>query len=128
MLLGSSWAVCANLCCIFDDFLIVSPEELHLTKVDAICTLQPQFEHLDAITDNERTASRVAAAGDHPAPETEARAVSMAVQSTEDESMDMYSVGKQLRAMQEESWQRLEWFDEDVSFQYHIYKGRTKVC
>ena len=39
----------------------------------------------------------------------------MAVKSVdEEEQLDMSEVGKTLRAMQEESWKKLDWMDEDV--------------
>ena len=52
---------------------------------------------------------------ENPGPESEARVVNMAVKSTDSEELDMGHISKQLREIEEESWQRLEWIDEDVS-------------
>ena len=95
-----------------------STDELHLTKVDAICSLQPQFAFLDAMVENERVSSRAAAPAEHV--ESEARAVNLAVKSIDDEDLDMSEVGKTLKAIQEERWQSLEWIDEDVNFSMSI--------
>ena len=81
--------------------------------MDAVCSLRPQFHHLDAITDNEKVSGR-GGGGDHGPQESEARAVNMAVKSTDDEELDMGEVGKTLRTIQEESWQHLDWVDEEV--------------
>jgi hypothetical protein len=72
---------------------------------------------LDAVVDNERNSTRAAGAAE--AGESEARAVNLAVKSVDDEELDMTDVGKTLKAMQEESWQRLDWVDEDVGCTHH---------
>ena len=76
--------------------------------------LQPNFLHLDAVADTEKASSRAQREADNPAPESEARAVNMAAKSTDTEELDMSDIAKELREMQEEPWQRLEWIDEDV--------------
>lgn len=91
------------------------PEGLHLTRVSAFCSLTPQFHHLDAINDNDRASSRTTKDAQNPGPESEARAVNMAVKSTDDEELDMNQISRQLRDIEEEPWQRLEWVDDDVS-------------
>ena len=101
---------------LFQSHILIPLEEaLHLTRVSAFCSLTPQFHHLDAITDNERASSRAQREADNPPPETEARAVNMAVKSTDNEELDMGQVAKELRDIDEEPWQELEWIDEDVS-------------
>ena len=90
-------------------------EALHLTRISAFCSLTPQFHHLDATTDNEKAATRAQRETENPPPESEARVVNMAVKSTENEELDMGQVATELRDIEEEPWQRLEWVDEDVS-------------
>ena len=87
---------------------------LHLTRVSAFCSLSPQFHHLDALNEIERASSRAQREAENPAPESEARAVNMTVKSTDNEELDMGQVAKQLRDIEEEPWQHLEWVDEEV--------------
>ena len=83
--------------------------------MDAFCALQPQLTYLDAMADNERVSRRAAAREAEDAPaESEARAVTMAVKSVDDEEMDMGEIAKKLKEMQDERWVELEWVDEEV--------------
>jgi hypothetical protein len=77
--------------------------------------LQPQYHHLDAISDNEKLSMRAQRDIENPPQESEARTVNMAVKSTEDDDLDMSDIGRTLRLMQEGRWQHLEWIDEEVS-------------
>ena len=89
---------------------------MHLTKVLAIVSLQPNLHHLDASTDNEKAATRAQRDAEDPPKKSEAQAVNMSAKSADDnEEMDKTDFGKKLRAIQEEPWQHLEWVDEDVS-------------
>ena len=88
--------------------------ELHLTRISGMVSLQPIFHHLDALTDNERLSTRVQHDTDDVPQESEARAVNMTVKSTDEEELDMSDIAKELREMQEELWQRLDWIDENV--------------
>ena len=96
------------------------------TKLDAIVQLRPQFSHLDAIAEARGEAKRAQHRSEHPDirdnvdPEPEAKAVNMAVKSTEGGEEDMYggmkATAKLLRDMRDEPWQRLAWIDQDVSY------------
>jgi len=66
------------------------------------------------MSDNEKASNRAMKDAENPAAESEARVVNMAVKSTDTEELDMGQVAKQLREIEEEPWQRLEWIDEDV--------------
>ena len=89
---------------------------MHLTKVLAVVSLQPSLHHLDASIDNEKAIARAQHDAEDPPKKSEAQAVNMTAKSTDDnEEMDRSDIGKKLRAMQDEPWQRLEWVDEDVS-------------
>ena len=90
-------------------------DELHLTRADAFCMLQPRFHHLDAIAENEKANSRMQREAEHGGPEPEARAINMAVKSTGEDELDKSDIAKWLREVQEEKWERLEWIDEGVS-------------
>ena len=93
------------------------------TKIDAMVQLRPQFDHIDALRDREKSNPRA----DHGAEETtadepeerEARAVNMAVKSAENlEELDLYggmsTTNKLLKDIRDEPWQRLQWIDQDV--------------
>ena len=62
--------------------------------------------------------------------EQEARAVNMAVKSTEGSEEDMYggmrATAKLLRDMRDEPWQRLAWVDQDVS-SANIYYAKSSL-
>ena len=96
--------------------------------MDAIVQLRPQFVHLDAINEAKKTAFRTERGPDNRdnvEQEPEARAVNMAVKSTEGSEEDMYggmrATAKLLRDMRDEPWQRLAWVDQDVSYMNNHY-------
>lgn len=97
---------------------------MHLTWVNAICSLSPQYTHLDAATDNEKS-SRIRES-DSGAPETEARAVNVSMRSADTENVSPDHIGQTLRALQEEPWQRMQWMDEEVN-QYVAHRGVTEL-
>lgn len=82
--------------------------------------LRPQFTHLDALGDQEKSTifTRTRGGAGTSAEDTEARAVNMTVKSSEGEEHDMYGdtgeTAKLLKAMREEPWQRLSWVDSEV--------------
>ena len=89
------------------------------TPLDAMVTLRPQFEHLDAIHDQQRIGARFNHADDEK-KESKAEDVNMTVKDTEDdEPVDLYGGMPEtlriLREMADEPWQRLEWIDSEVS-------------
>lgn len=84
--------------------------------------LRPLFTHLDALTDQDKStfANKLRGGTGNPLPETEAKAVNMTAKSTEIDDTDSYGDTSQttkiLRAMREESWQRLSWVDSEVRY------------
>ena len=111
--------------------LMLCVGELYLTRISGMVSLQPIFHHLDALADNEKLSTRAQHDTDDVPQETEARAVNMTVKSTDEEELDMSDIAKELREMQEEPWQYLDWIDEDVrrllSHQQDVANGtRTK--
>lgn len=87
--------------------------------------LRPQFSHLDALREQDKATSRQEQAFEEnvtdKSEEKEAKAVNMAVKSSEndDEDSDLYGrmreTAKLLKEMRDEPWQRLTWVDQDVS-------------
>lgn len=92
---------------------------MHLSRLDHVVQLRPQFPHIDALTDQERSSARVQRENVNPVRHTEARAVQMTVKSADGDDMDVGETTMLLRAAQEEKWQRLRYQDEDVSFFFY---------
>lgn len=91
--------------------------------MDAIVQLRPQHSHIDALNETKKTMFRTERGPDnrdHAEQEPEARAVNMAIKSTEGSEEDMYggmrATAKLLCDMRDEPWQRLAWVDQDVSY------------
>lgn len=107
------------------------------TKMDAIVQLRPQFSHLDSLNEAKKTMFRSERSAAERGPdnrdnveqEPEARAVNMAVKSTEGSEEDMYggmrATAKLLRDMRDEPWQRLTWIDQDVSHLNNLFVGSS---
>jgi len=94
--------------------LLIFTDEFHLSKLDGMVQLRPQFHHIDAMAEQEKSSSRAQRDSENPPPESEARAVNMTVKASESEELDMSQTAKILRARQEEKWTRLEYKDENV--------------
>jgi len=102
-------------------------DQLHLTPVDHIVQMRPQFHHIDAQTEQERinrprdpgAVTRVA----------EARAIHMTVKSTVDGEEDRSdNMGLRIAAAQQEAWRRHRYVDEDsgeawTAFHEHLFVG-----
>ncbi|KAI9821741.1 MAG: hypothetical protein M1827_002322 [Pycnora praestabilis] len=95
--------------------------ELHLSRVDSMVQLRPQFHHIDATVEQERSSARVQRDATNPARHTEARAVQMTVKSSDGDDIDMGETSKTLRAAQEEKWTTLKYMDEDVSYTHYLF-------
>ncbi len=89
-------------------------DEFHLTKLDGMVQLHPQFHHIDAMAEQEKSSSRAQRDSENPPAESEARAVNMTVKASDTEELDMSQTAKILRARQEERWTRLQYKDENV--------------
>ena len=97
-----------------DIALLNFTEEFHLSKLDGMVQLRPQFHHIDAMAEQERSSTRAQRESENPPAESEARAVNMTVKASESEELDMSQTAKILRARQEEKWTRLQYKDENV--------------
>jgi DNA-directed RNA polymerase-3 subunit RPC5 len=98
--------------------------ELHLTPVNQVVQLRPQFHHIDAQTELERRQSRepTAARGADP------RAIHMTVKPTvegEEETTDTMAI--RIRAVQEESWQKFKCVDEDSIDAWELFNDSLFV-
>lgn len=100
--------------------LIILADCVFLNKLDAIVQLRPQFNHLDALGDLDRTGNNPRSKGgvETSIEEPQARAVNLTVKSTDVEDLDLYGDmsenAKLLKTMREEPWQRLTWVDSEV--------------
>ena len=98
------------------DALNAPTDQLHLTPVDSIAQLRPQFHHLDAVVEQEKASSRTQRDMGSTARPAEPRAVQMTAKSTDvDEVDNNKEIAKTLKAAQEEAWTRLQYADENVS-------------
>lgn len=88
--------------------------ELHLTRLDGLVQMRPQFHHVDAVTHQETAARRSEAAEDRKP----AQALALA-QTYKDnrniEDLEELRAKNLLLLAQEEKWTRFNYFDEDVS-------------
>lgn len=82
--------------------------------------LRPQFNHLDALHEQDKSVARYERVQEEKGTESKAEDVNMVVKDTDNnESLDMYGgmneTSKLLRAMRDEPWQHLSWIDQEVS-------------
>lgn len=90
--------------------------ELHLTRVNGLVHMRPQFHHLDAESlaeQQKRRAQRSKEAGAEGA-EPEARAVNLVVKNPADasDSAESSAYKRFLSNAQDEPWTKLQWYDE----------------
>ncbi|KAI9679325.1 MAG: hypothetical protein M1817_005345 [Caeruleum heppii] len=97
-------------------------DQLHLTPLDSIVQLRPQFHHIDAAAEQERAAGRLQREAIDPPRQQEARSVHMTVKAVDGEDMDMTETTKLLRAAQEEKWRRLDYYDENSQTAWDAYE------
>lgn len=91
-----------------DDF----SDQLHLIPVDQVVQMRPQFHHIDARMEQERSIrARDSAVG---APAAQARAIHMTVKSRVDgEDSTMDNMGERITAAQAEKWKAHTFIDEE---------------
>jgi len=99
--------------------------QLHLTPVDQIIHMRPQFHHIDAQADLERLG--------RPRETTQGggqgtRAIHMTVKATadgEEETTD--TMAERIRAAQDEPWRKLKYVDEDSVDAWEAYEANLFV-
>jgi DNA-directed RNA polymerase-3 subunit RPC5 len=108
-------------------------DELHLTRVDGVVQMRPQFHHVDAITHAETAARRTEAAENNSSTATSTTAAkqpqALALAQTykdnrDDENLEALRAKNLLLIAAEEKWTRLEYFDEDEEASYETYHSR----
>ncbi|KAI9814344.1 MAG: hypothetical protein M1826_002256 [Phylliscum demangeonii] len=87
-------------------------DQLHLVPIDAMAQLRPQFHHVDATAEQERSSARAQREAMQPARQQESRAVQMTVKSADGEEMDTAQTITTLKTAQEETWRSLDYVDE----------------
>ena len=99
--------------------LTITPGQLHLTPVDEIVQLRPQFHHIDAAAEQDRlNRARDAGAG----RVTEARALHMTVKSAIDgEENQTTSMADRITAIQNEPWRRHDFVDSDDPRSWKVF-------
>ncbi|KAI5818598.1 DNA-directed RNA polymerase III subunit Rpc5, partial [Pyronema omphalodes] len=85
-------------------------DQLHLTPLHHTLQLRPHFHHVDAQTSAEKNLSRSLREEDEPQKPVAAKAVHMTVNQ---ETTQMTSTMKALRAEEEEIWKKLHWIDQE---------------
>lgn len=100
--------------------LLTCTDQLHLVPVDQVVQMRPQFHHIDARMEQERSSrARDTAVGTTPA---QARAIHMTVKSKvdgEDSSMD--NMGERITLAQAEKWKTHKWVDENEEEAWEFY-------
>ncbi len=95
-------------------------DQLHLTPVDHVVQMRPQFHHIDAQTEIDRAKSQRDPVNVRVA---EPRAIHMTVKPTaegEEETTD--TMAERIRSVQEEPWRKLKYVDEDSAEAWEAYK------
>ncbi|KAK0636821.1 hypothetical protein B0T17DRAFT_473411, partial [Bombardia bombarda] len=99
-------------------------KNLHLTPVSSIVHLRPVPHHLDAATEQERL-SRPAAGGPaagSAADKSAGRAIHMTLKAAMDEDgVSTETIADRLRAVQSESWQRMQWVQDESADAWGAY-------
>lgn len=101
--------------------------ELHLTRLDGVVQMRPQFHHVDAVTHQETAARRSEAA------EERKPAQALALAQTYKDNRDVVNL-EELRAKnllhlaQEEKWTHFNYFDEDVRLPDRLFFVALTDC
>lgn len=108
---------------------LYAKDQLHLTPVDNIVQMRPQFHHLDAQAEQERL-GRPRDPNATAARPSEARAIHMTVKSTADGEEDTVdNIATRISTAQAEEWKRLRFVDENSAeawevFHEHLFIGQ----
>ncbi|RKF63378.1 hypothetical protein GcC1_139013 [Golovinomyces cichoracearum] len=103
-------------------------DQLHLTPVDNIVQMRPQFHHIDAAVEQERS-SRVRET--NVSAKSEAKAVQMTVKSQidgENSNNAERSMAARIAAAQSEAWKAHRYVDEDTDEAWLEYSESMFVC
>ncbi|PHH78627.1 hypothetical protein CDD82_2930 [Ophiocordyceps australis] len=101
-------------------------KDLHLTPVSSLVLLRPQLHHIDAATQQERSASAAGSSKDGAAASTSAtpaaRAIHMTIKTTSDgDTVTTETMADRLRSVQSEPWRRMRYIDENDEAAWDVY-------
>ncbi|KAI9894982.1 MAG: hypothetical protein M1814_000204 [Vezdaea aestivalis] len=105
---------------------LTEPDGLHLTPVDAIVQMLPEYQHIDAVADQGRVTKRLQREAVEPREPGEARAVQMSVKSADGEEFDVGDLHQQLANNQSEQWTRMAYHFEDANIAREIHNNFTR--
>ena len=96
--------------------------ELHLTRVDGIAQMRPQFHHLDAGTHVDRATAAQRDPDESAArPAPQARGFTQSYRPNRDDNPRAGTEKNLMQTAAEEKWTRLNYFDEEDSEAYDAY-------
>lgn len=99
--------------------------QLHLTPVDQVVQMRPQFHHIDAAAELDRQTRRAdagaAAAAQGP------RAIHMSIKAHGDDEEDTDTMAERIRAAQDEKWRKLNYVDEDSHTAWDMFTDELFV-
>ncbi|OAP64935.1 hypothetical protein AYL99_00907 [Fonsecaea erecta] len=112
--------------------------QIHLSYLDAVVQMRPQFHHIDAEDESiQRRAAGASNAGssrpkpglEPPAPKVESKAIEIKIRDTKDDSKDraMNDNARQLRDIQMDQWQTYGWVDEDDPLAKTVLDSRMRL-
>ncbi|KAI9686280.1 MAG: hypothetical protein M1822_003936 [Bathelium mastoideum] len=101
--------------------------ELHLSPLDGVAQMRPQFHHVDAQWQLDRNAARREREAADPPRQTEPRAVQMSFKPTGDDAQHVGTTDALLKAAQEETWTRLKHHDESAPESWNFYEKGLHV-
>ncbi|KJZ79962.1 hypothetical protein HIM_00676 [Hirsutella minnesotensis 3608] len=97
-------------------------KDLHLTPVSSLVLLRPQLHHLDATTQQERSAASAASKETAAGTATAARAIHMTIKTTGDgDAVTTETMADRLRFVQSEPWRKLRYTDENEEAAWEVY-------
>lgn len=92
--------------------------QLHLSPVDEMVQMRPQFHHIDATAELERLARPRA----EVAATQGARAVHMTVKAVGEEGEARESMAERIRAAQEEKWRKMRYIDDNSDAAWETFE------
>ncbi|PHH64394.1 hypothetical protein CDD81_4615 [Ophiocordyceps australis] len=101
-------------------------KHLHLTPVSSLVLLRPQLHHIDAATQQERSATAAVSTKDGAAASTAAvpaaRAIHMTIKTTSDgDTLTTETMADRLRSVQSEPWRKMRYTDENDEAAWDVY-------
>ncbi|EXJ78561.1 hypothetical protein A1O1_08962 [Capronia coronata CBS 617.96] len=113
-------------------------KQLHLSHVDAVVQMRPQFHHIDA--EDELAQKRLQAANgtgpakqkpglEAPPPKVESKAIEIKIKDNKDDAKDrgLNENARLLRDIQMEDWDHHDWVDEDESDSQTVFTTHLQL-